>query len=288
MKLILSTACVLLSVAALADTANVQTPVDQLLRDVVSQLPTAPLNVSCDLLVRKRRGVPISRLKVTLDAHWGATPPRATYTIHDAFGRTLEQLSITHGRQQTHHYAAGSPLKSERLDDLSQAIQETDLSWVDLTLSFLWWPGGRLVGEESIRTFDCYVVELDAPAATTRPPQSIIKPKDGIQPSADLQPPTTSSPYSKVRLWISKKTHMMLQAEGYGRDGAIKRRLWVRSCKKIEDQWMIKEMEVQHYPVVHRTKLRVTDLKIQEPSAPTPQAPSDPPAGVSQNTSPRS
>lgn len=185
-----------------------------------------------------------------LDAHWGATPARARYHIRDAFGRDLEQLTITHDGNASYDYAVGSPPQTTALPDLSGAIQETDLSWIDLTLAYLWWPGGSIVGEESIRTFDCYIVELLAP--TTR----------------SLQPEAASSealPYAKVRLWIAKKSHMMLQAEGYDADNEIVRRLWVRSCKKIDEQWMIKEMEIQRYPVAHRTKLRVNEVKTKTP-----------------------
>jgi hypothetical protein len=245
LKLILSTACVLLSVAALADTANAQLTADQLLESVVSQLPTTPLHVSGELLVRKRRGVPVATFGFTLDAHWGAKPAHATYTIQDAFGRPLEQLTISHGQSTSYRYAVGDPLQEAPLKAQSLPIQNTDLSWTDLTLAFLWWPGAKHVGEESIRTFDCRIIEVQAPSATS--PQPLAH--------------SLLSPYAKVRLWISKKAHMMLQAEGYDEEGNIKRRLWVRSVKKINDQWMIKDMEVQHYPVLHRTKLRIIDVE---------------------------
>ncbi len=257
MKLILSTALVLLSVATLADATNVQFSADQLLRNVVAQLPTDPIQVSCDLLVRKQRGIPLATFKVTLDAQWGATPPRACYTIHDAFGRALEKLTITHGQPPNYHHTAGDPLRDAPLEDLSLPIQKTDLSWVDLSLAFLWWPGGTLVGEESIRTFDCYIVEIKAP--TTQSPSQVVSTAETRTQNSEpkTQNPT---PYATVRLWISKKTHMMLQAEGYDAKGNIKRRLWVKSCKKINEHWMIKVMEIQHYPAIHRTKLRVTDV----------------------------
>lgn len=252
MKLILSTACVLLSVAALADSAPTPLTADQLLANVVAQLPTKPITVTGELLVRQRRGVPIASFGFSLDAHWGAVPPRACYTIRDAFGRSLEQLTITHGEPATYRHATGDPLQESPLQDLTQPIQGTDLSWTDLTLAFLWWHGGKVVGEETIKTFDCHIIEIEAPAAPSEESES-----DAL---ADAPSPMTSCPYSKVRLWISKKANLMLQAEGYDTEGQIQRRLWVRSCKKIDERWMIKDMEVQHFPMVHRTKLRVLDV----------------------------
>jgi len=255
LKLILSTACVLLSVAALADTpeatpkapqseGQVQPSADQLLRDVVARLPTDPIHVSGELIVRKRRGVPVASFGFELNADWGALPPRASYHIRDAFGRDLEQLTITHAGNATYDYRVGSPPQQAGLPDLSGPIQKTDLSWTDLTLAYLWWRGGTVVGEESIRTFDCYILDVPAPQTANQGPQST---------------------YSRVRLWVGKKAPLLLQAEGYGADGKLLRKLWVRSCKKIDEQWMIKEMEIQRYPVAHRTKLRVNEVETKAP-----------------------
>jgi len=60
---------------------------------------------------------------------------------------------------------------------------------------------------------------------------------------------------------------MLLQAEGLDAKGKTIRRLWVRSCKKIDKQWMIKTMEIQKYPAFHRTKLRVKTVKKRRASA---------------------
>ena len=259
MKVILSTACVLLSVAALADPLVDHPEADQLLRDVVAGLPTDPIHVSGDLLVRKQRGVPVASFGFELEADWGATPPQATYCIRDVFGRTLERLTITHGSDTPYQYGTGDPIQPTEFPHLSGPIQDTDLSWIDLTLAYLWWPGGKVVGEESIRSFDCYIVDIPAPPSTPHCPPSTPH----CPPSTPHSPP--SAPYSRVRLWIGKKAHMMLQAEGYDANGEIVRRLWVRSCKKVDDEWMIKEMEVQRYPVVHRTKLRVNEVETKTP-----------------------
>jgi hypothetical protein len=71
-----------------------------------------------------------------------------------------------------------------------------------------------------------------------------------------------------VRLWIEEKIRVLLQAEGYDAQGEAVRRLWVQSCKKINDRWMIKDMEIQQYPEIHRTRLTVRDVKPQPPATP--------------------
>ncbi len=246
MKIILSMVCLMLfSVASLAGEPNALLTADKLLDDCIRQLPAMPLTVAGSLLVRRRRGIPIARYKFELKANWGAYPARAQYTISDAFGRSLEQFTIIHGATNSYKYAVGSPLHPAKLTSLSATIQTTDLSWMDITLAFLWWRGGKIIGEESKLTIDCYVIQVPAPTGS-------------------------NSPYKSVKLWISKKSHMMLQAEGFDADGKIIRRLWVRSAKKIEGEWMIKNMEVQKYPAVHRTKLRVISVKKETPAVVQP------------------
>jgi len=238
LKLFLSTACLLLSVATFvfsADTIDPPPSADKLLQDVVTQLPSDPIIVSGNLLVRRRRGVPVANYSFELKANWGAHPPRATYRIDDNFGQTLEQLTIIHGPQKSYQYSIGNPLQPAKLANLSAQIQKTDLTWTDLTLSFLWWTGGEIIGEESIRTFDCYIIKVNAPE-------------------------NSDSTYSSVKIWISKKSHLMLKADGYNANNKLERRLWIKSCKKINEQWMIKDMEIQQYPKQQITKLRVLNI----------------------------
>ncbi len=58
----------------------------------------------------------------------------------------------------------------------------------------------------------------------------------------------------------------MYRAKDQGRNGAQRfdqpiRRLWIDSFKKINDQWMIKDMEVEAEPVAHRTKLTIREVE---------------------------
>lgn len=269
LKSILSTACVLLSVATLADTPNVQPSADTLLKRVIEQLPAAPIRVSGELLVRKRRGIPVNTYAFEFEAHWGHTPPRARYRIRDAFGNDLEQLTIIHGVSPTYYYAAGNPLREAPPPQLTQSIQQTDLTWMDLTLAFLWWPDSTIVGEDTFRNFDCTVVDVHAPICPSQAEGEVGSRRPSELPSS-LQPrdPTSleAPSYAFVRLWIAQKAPLLLQAEAYNEENECIRRFWVRSCKKIDDEWMIKEMEIQRFPAIHRTKLRVQTVISSENS----------------------
>jgi len=113
----------------------------QLLQDVIAQLPREPLTIRGALKVRKRRGIVIKELQFELFANWAGRPAFARYTIRDAGGTNLEQLTVIRmeGQAVRVAYASGSPLLPSPPPDLFASIQETDMSWMDLTLSFLWW-----------------------------------------------------------------------------------------------------------------------------------------------------
>lgn len=224
--------CVLYSVA---ESITAQ----QLMSDVVTQLPSDPLNITGNIVVRRKRGVVEKEMKFTMQLRWGDQPSKAVYTIQDSFGRSLEQLIVTRrvSSAPLFEYLKGDPLAASKTPDLFSSITDSDMSWMDITLSFLWWPGGEIVGDEDVRGRNCHIVEIPAPAGDS------------------------AGNYAKVRLWIDEQIHMLLQAEGFDKDGTLKKKLWVKSFKKIDERWMIKDMELQSYPAIHRTKLTVDDVE---------------------------
>ena len=58
---------------------------------------------------------------------------------------------------------------------LTERIEDTDVTWMDLTLAYLWWPDGKTVGEEEVRGRACWVLDVPAPTnhfgAASRPRQ---------------------------------------------------------------------------------------------------------------------
>jgi hypothetical protein len=213
---------------------------EALLAGVVKQLPPDPIHVTGRLFVRQRRGVPIQTYGFELIARWGESTPQAQYTILDAFGDPLERLSIAYGATPIIEYETGSPLKPVPIQSLARPIQATDITWMDISLSFLWWSNASLEGEDRVKGFDCDVIRVTAP-------------------------PDRPAVYKSVRLWISKKAGMMLRAEGLDINGDPIRRLWINSVQKIDDAYMIKDMEIQRYPATQRTKLSIDEVKRLQP-----------------------
>lgn len=241
LKLSMSILAFLCSVfLAFADTSEEESTLsaDELLSDVVARLPAVPLLITGELHVRRPRGVSVRDLNFEMLVNWGACPAVASYAIKSKENQLLEELTVrrSDGAVPVFSRTAGDPPEEVAVGDLFAPVQETDLSWMDLTLSFLWWTGGELAGEDKIKGRPAFIVDVPAP--------------DG---EADSQ-------YASVRLWIDVAARMLLQAEGRTADGTVVRRLWIKSFKKVNEMWMIKDLEVQHYPVRHRTKLRVREV----------------------------
>ena len=213
---------------------------DGLLDDVLRRFPRDPLDIHGEMIVRKRRGVELSRVTFNMEVNWGADPARFRYRVLDDDGGLRRELLLQlrpGGRPEV----TGGGGEGMTLDSV---IESTDLTWADLSLSFLWWRGGRIVGTDQAKGRDCYLVDVPAPAW-------------GLK----------STGYSRVRLWVDQSLQMLLRADGFDANDKHVRSLWVRSLKKTEGRWMIKDMEVQGYPSVHRTRLRIHSVRAHEPQA---------------------
>ncbi|MBN1558471.1 MAG: outer membrane lipoprotein-sorting protein [Lentisphaerae bacterium] len=226
---LIAAACCAAGLAGGAEPGSAGTPDGpELLRQVVAGLPDTPLRVRGALEVRRRKGLPVRELGFEMQLDWGADPPRARYCILDRFGGVLETMTVRltdSGASYVHSSGSVPPLAAP--------IRDTDISWADLTLSFLWWTNAVVTGGDTFRGRDCYVVEA----------------RDGA-----------GGGYRRVRLWIDKALRVLLRAEGYGTDGGIRRRLWIRSVKQVDARWMIKDLDVESVPAAHRTRLRVEDV----------------------------
>ncbi len=212
----------------------------ELMDRVRANLPRETLILRGQLM----RGARIGRLerayRVEARLDWGQNPPTARYTIGDFFGEPIARLTVSRppGRPQEFHYEAGRPLQPAPVPGLDQPIEGTELTWHDLSLSFLWWPGGALAGRDNVRGRACAVVEVPAPAA-------------------DI---AASNALASVRLWIDDSLAVPIQMEEYDAGNRVLRRISVKNFKKVGDLWMVKNMDVLRYPSRHRTQIRIEEV----------------------------
>lgn len=111
-------------------------------------------------------------------------------------------------------------------------LLDTDITWSDLTLDYLWWNDisfDTVKESETTQGIICRVLLL----------------KNGDR---------------TVRVWIDKRTGAMLQAHELVK-GEVKRELFCTSLKKFDDRWAPKNIEVGPPGAKYRTKIVVEAVK---------------------------
>jgi len=102
---------------------------------------------------------------------------------------------------------------------LDQRIRGTGVTYEDLSLRFLYWPNAQVLGEQNIRTRNCWKLQLHAPSR--------------------------QSQYSNLFLWIDKASGALMRMEAYDWDGKLVKKFEVISAQKIEGRWFLKQMRIE-------------------------------------------
>ena len=114
----------------------------------------------------------------------------------------------------------------------STSICNTDVTWSDIALDYLWWDDFSFDAEregETVHGQVCAVVLLKKGDRT-------------------------------VRVWVDRKTGALMQAEEFAGGRAV-RRLWGTRIKKFGERWMANVLEVETIGSGHRTKITVEEMK---------------------------
>jgi hypothetical protein len=121
-----------------------------------------------------------------------------------------------------------------------ERVRDTDISYEDLSLCFLYWPTAAVQGEQTMLLQKCWIVRVEP------------------GPHGDTQ-------YGKVDLWISKKTGALMQAEAFDAAGKLSRRFKVISGQPIGDGlWILKEMRIESFDG-HSQSRKPTYLDLDKP-----------------------
>jgi hypothetical protein len=202
-----------------------------------ANLPRERLLLNGTLSVRRQRGIVEAEHAFQLDLNWGANPATATCNLSLPDSTTTVERVVMQrrgGRSQIALYG-GPGLTLQPAPSLAGRVRGTDMTWLDLTLDFLWWPDARFDGTGSILGRACDILVVS--------------------------PPMPIPGCSAVRLWVDRRLHFLMQAEQLDPQGDPIRRMWVQRVRKINDRWMIRDMEIETIGGSHRTRLYVDDLK---------------------------
>jgi outer membrane lipoprotein-sorting protein len=119
---------------------------------------------------------------------------------------------------------------------IGEKIRGTGITYEDLSLKFLYWPDAKVVGEENVRTRNCWKLQLRAPPG--------------------------ESQYGNILLWIDKNSGALMRMEGYDANGRLLKRFEVVSAQKIDNHWFLKQMRIEQLEpgtnkVISRTYLEI-------------------------------
>ncbi len=121
---------------------------------------------------------------------------------------------------------------------LDQKIRGTSLTYEDLAFKFLYWPTARVLGEENVRTRNCWKLQLRAPSR--------------------------ESQYSNIFLWVDKASGALMRMEGYDWNAQLAKRFEVVSAQKIGGSWFLKQMRIEQLqPATNHVQSR-TYLEIKK------------------------
>lgn len=213
----------------------------EVLRVCRAMLPVRPVELTGSLVLRTRKGIATSEHDYRLVMRRSDDVSLLTVKLMPR-GETNEVASVTISRRQgmcpVIRLSRSGGGEAEIVDSPLANVQGTDVTWLDLTFDFLWWPNASYEKEregESVHGQKCVVI--------------FVRPEVRIEG------------LSGVRLWVDRKTGCLMQAEQVGVDGKPIRRLWGTRVKKMDGKWMVSVLEVETLGARHRTKITVDGLR---------------------------
>jgi hypothetical protein len=142
--------------------------------------------------------------------------------IRYSFANPEEILQLRLGENTSRlDLVTGGETEKFAASKLNQRIRGTSVTYEDMAFKFLYWPSARVLGEENVRTRNCWKLQLRAPSR--------------------------ESQYSNVLLWVDKASGALMRMEGYNWNAQLTKRFEVVSAQKIEGRWFLKQMRIEEF-----------------------------------------
>lgn len=211
------------------------------MRAVRGMIPLGDVRLGGSLVMRNRRGIVSKEFGYAMSMHREAGRSAMEISLSPRGGtNVLAVASVSRsGASRPKFGLVEGGKASAAAPSMLDRVMETDVTWLDLTFDFLWWPQAKFEADregETVHGQNCLVVFATPPA-----------PIDGL---------------SGVRLWVDRKTGCMLQAEQVDEKGKPVRRMWGARIKKFGERWMASVIEVETLGSRHRTKIVVDSLEV--------------------------
>ena len=214
---------------------------EALMERVRRSMPEVPLELDASLRVLDAAGRPLRTVRAAarLTPTEGGRTTR--YTLYDAFGSVSEEMTVSLGGGRAGFaFAKGDPPRAAPAPDLFGPVAGAEISWMELSFSFFWWPSPRIVGAEKVANrWECQIVDIPCP-------------------------PEIGDGWSGVRLWVAPAYNAVVRGEAW-RGGKAVKRFEVKSVKKLRQVYMIGDMEVKNLETGARARLKVGRMQMISP-----------------------
>jgi hypothetical protein len=212
MKYILLLSCLLPSLLT-AQTAQ------EILQQVHLHLPQQSLTFSGTLNRKNANGFNRVSLPIQSTLRLGETPARAHYHI----GETTLDLHWENN-QPTYTFSDATLKPTHEIDD-------SGMSWNDLSLGFLWWPNATLIGPARKINREAWLLEIPVPNHTDH-----------------------------LRIWIEQEMAMLLEVQRINAKGRRLQTLRIKRLRKIDDTWFAKQIELYHHRNGDRSTIYIDEI----------------------------
>lgn len=135
-------------------------------------------------------------------------------------GKEYFLLSLDQQSQQLEQLVGGKRSKFPS-SKIAAPIANSDVSYEDLALSFLYWPNPKVVGEDKIKGQDCWRVHVVNPGKSGR--------------------------YREVSVWVTKKQRALLKVIGYGPARKSLKLFEITDLMNIKGRFTVKTMRVASF-----------------------------------------
>jgi hypothetical protein len=187
---------------------------------LVAPLPSAKEILKSIRMLESRQQIDLDgqlrQNEIVVPFHLSQSGPLIRYV----FSNPDETLQLRLGESSSRlDLVTDSGTQKFAVSKLNQKIRGTGITYEDLALKFIYWPDARVLGQENIRTRNCWKLQLRAPS--------------------------DESQYSNVLLWVDKASGALMRMEGYDGNGQLAKRFEVVSAQKIDNRWFLKQMRVE-------------------------------------------
>jgi hypothetical protein len=125
---------------------------------------------------------------------------------------------------------------------LTDPIKDTDLTYEDLSLRFLYWPGAVLEGKEDVAGQSCHKIRVNKPKGA-------------------------AGRYEVVYVWVHEKFGAFMRIRGHDKNGGMLKEFQVEDVMQINgDTWTLRKMQVSTHDPANGRRVSITDVTFDTPN----------------------